>query len=428
MQHIVQEIVDTLQNFIADEQLSLMLIEAKEEEAALILKTFAMVEEDEQSPDIFLTFADDFQDTRRYVELIIERQREQIELVNAELEKEGKPLIEFLPVELSERNKPSQERLIELFQHTRKVVEPERQIIWTFYPLADIEKEDFYFNLFDGIIRKTISGEIEGTKIILRDTPTNTFRERFGFSEEDSTRDNPKVFCYKPEVDFQTVLKKIEKQAKNKDLPPEERVQSVMLMAGVDVAEKRFDDALVKNGQVLKHYQKTKQKQNESVVHNNIGDIYYLQGDYVKAQENYEKAITIAVEEKSQPLVLYQGMNVGNSLFMQKRYDEAFPYYESSEKLAEVNKILIQQVQALERMGDTKRAQEKPDEAIEIYNKAADLCRENKYKYGLQGILQRLCEVYAEKRDQEKHDECKKELDETQDELRKIDPHFVNEK
>lgn len=423
MQHIVQEIVDTLQNFIADEQLSLMLIEAKEEEAALILKTFAMVEEDEQSPDIFLTFADDFQDTRRYVELIIERQREQIELVNAELEKEGKPLIELLPAELSERNQPSRERLIELFLHTRKIVEPDRLIIWTFYPLADIENEDFYLNLFEEVIRKTIDGEIEGTKIILRDTPSNAFREKFG-----CVPDNPKIFCYRPEVDFQSVLKKIEAQAKNKDLPPEERVQSVMLMAGVDVAEKRFDDALLKNEQVLKHYQKTKQKENESVVHNNIGDIYYLQGDYVKAQENYEKAITIAVEEKSQPLVLYQGMNVGNSLFMQKRYDEAFPYYESSEKLAEVNKILIQQVQALERMGDTRRAQEKPDEAIEIYDKAADLCRENKYKYGLQGILQRLCEVYAEKRDQEKHDECKKELDETQDELRKIDPHFVNEK
>lgn len=426
MQHIVQEIVDTLQNFIADEQLSLMLIEAKEEEAALILKTFAMVEEDEQSPDIFLTFADDFQDTRRYVELIIERQREQIELVNAELEKEGKPLIEPLPAELSERSKPSQERLIDLFLHTRKVVEPERQIIWNFYPVSNLEpeKEDFYLNLFDGIIRKTIAGEIEGTKIILRDTPNNAFRERF----YDDSEENPKVFCYKPEVDFQTVLKKIEERAKNKELPPEERVQSVMLMAGVDVAEKRFDDALLKNQLVLKHYQKTKQKQNESVVQNNIGDIYYLQGDYVQAQANYEKAITIAVEEKSQPLVLYQSMNVGNSLFMQERYDEAFPYYESSEKLAEVNKVLIQQVQALERMGDTRRAQEKPDEAIEIYNKAADLCRENKYKYGLQGILQRLCEVYAEKRDQEKHDECKKELDETQEELKKIDPHFVNEK
>lgn len=424
MQHIVQEIVDTLQNFIADEELSLMLIEAKEEEAALVLKTFAMVEEDEQSPDIYLTFGDDFQDTRRYVELIIERQREQIELVNVELEKIEKPKIEPLPAELSERNKPSQERLLELFRHIRAQVEPERLIVWTFYPVTNVEpeKQDFYLNLFDEIIRQTTAGEIEGTKIILRDTESNAFRERFGCAP-----DNPKVFCYRPEVDFQSVLKKTEERAKNKDLPPEERVQSVMLMAGVDVAEKRFDDALVKNEQVLKHYQKTKQKQNESVVQNNIGDIYYLQGDYVKAQQCYEKAITIAVEEKSQPLVLYQSVNVGNSLFMQKRYDEAFPYYESSEKLAEANKILVQQVQALERMGDTRRAQEKPDEAIEIYNKAADLCRENKYKYGLQGILQRLCEVYAEKREQEKHDECKKELEETQEELRKIDPHFVNE-
>lgn len=423
MQHIIQEIVDTLQGFIDHEERSVMLIEAKTEEAPLLLKTFGMVEEAETSPDVFLSFGDEFQDTRRYVELIIERQREQIELVNLELEKLNQPLLAELPAELLERNKPSQLRLLELFAHTRQTVDADRQIIWIFYPLVDVEKEDFFLNLFFDITQKIINGELANTKIILRDTPSNILRQTLITDEEE----HPKIFLYRPELDFKSVLGKMEAQAKNKNLPPEERVQSVMLMAGVDVAEKRYEQALSKNSQVLKHYQTTKQKQNESVVHNNIGDIYYLQGDFPEAQKNYEKAINIAVEEKSQPLVLYQSINLGNSLFMQKNYDEAFIYYDSAEKLAEANKILVQRVQAKERMGDTKRAKEELDEAVEIYEKTAEICRENKYKLGLQGILIKLCDIHAERREQEKYDVCKTELEEVKDDLRKIDPHLVED-
>jgi tetratricopeptide (TPR) repeat protein len=217
----------------------------------------------------------------------------------------------------------------------------------------------------------------------------------------------------------------MEERAKSPDAPVEEKVQAVMLSAGMDVAEKRYDDALTKNLRVLDHYKKTGQKQNESVVQNNIGDIYYLQGDYPAAQENYEKAITIAVEEESQPMVMYQGINAGNALFMQQKYDEAFVYYDSSEKLADINKVLPQRIQAMERMGDTRRAQGQTDEAIEIYEKAADICRENKYTLGLRGVLERLCEVHAERRDQEKYDVCKEEFDRATEELKEIDPHLV---
>lgn len=422
MQHIIQEIVDNLQNFIADEEQSVMLIEAQAEEAPLILKTFGTVEEDEFSPDIFLSFPDDFEDTRRYVELIIERLREQTDAINEELEKIGKPPLAPIPSELLERDKPSQTRLVELFRHIRQTVEAERQLIWIFYPLTDVEKEKFFVNLFEDVARKTMAGDFGNTKLIVRDTPLLALKENLGCAPE-----NPKVFCYRPQVDFQSVMKKIEAQAKNKEIPAEERVQSVMLMAGMDVAEKRYDKALSKNEQVLRHYQKTKQKQNESVVQNNIGDVYYLQGDFPKAQENYEKAITIAVAEEWQPLVLYQSMNLGNSLFMQQKYDEALIYYDSAEKLAEVNKILIQQIQALERMGDTKRAQGELKEAIKIYNEAADLCRENKYAFGLKSVLERLCEVHNERGDQKKHDECRDELKETKKTLDKIDPNLTKD-
>jgi len=420
MQHVIQEVTDTLTGFVDNEEQRLMLIEAEADEAPLLLKSFGIVEESEHQPDIFLTFPDDFNDTRRYVEMMIERQHEQIEVLNNEREKQEKPPLEQIPAEFFERNKPSHERLADLMLHVRKVIELERQVIWVFYPLTDVTAEEFFLNLFAPVTDRVLAGGIPGTKIIIRDTPAQLLRWRY--AEEPP---NEKVYSYRPQVDFKSVMAKMEERAKSPDAPVEEKVQAVMLSAGMDVAEKRYDDALDKNLRVLGHYQKTGQKQNESVVQNNIGDIYYLQSDYPAAQENYEKAITIAVKEESQPMVMYQSINAGNALFMQQKYDGAFIYYDSSEKLADINKVLPQRIQALERMGDTRRAQGKIDEAIEIYEKAADICRENKYTLGLREVLERLCEVHTEKRDQEKYDVCKEELDRATKELKEIDPHLV---
>lgn len=421
MQHIVQEVVETLKNFISHGEQSVMLIEAATDEAPLLLKCFDIVEQDELVPDIFLMHGDEFQDTRRFVETVIERQREQIEGVNEELEKRGEEKIAEIPPVLFERNAPSVERLAALFRHLRLIVQPERQIIWVFYPLADIEREDFYMNLFEPMARKIIAGDFGNSKLIIRDTPSNNLKQNLNCDEKEVLE----IFCYRPELDFPSVIKKIEERAKDPNAPPEEKMQSLLLTAGMDVAEKRYDDALVKNEQALVFYRQKKLKQNESVVQSNMGDIFYVQGKYPEAQENYEKAIMISVEEKSQPMVLYQSINLGNALFMQEKYDEAFIYYDSAEKLADVNKVFTQRIQALQMMGDTRRKQKELEEAIEIYNKAADLCRENKFALGLKGVLERLCEVYAEQRDKEKYDECKAELEASRAELTKSAPQLA---
>ncbi len=420
MQHIVQETVEILENFINHGEQSVMLIEAVTDEAPLLLKCFDIVERDELSNDIFLMHGDEFQDTRRFVETIIERQREQIEGVNEELEKRGDEKVEEIPPVLFERNAPSVERFSALFQHIRHIVQPERQVIWVFFPLADIERQDFYANLFTPVAEKIISGELGNTKLIIRDTPLNNLKENLNCDEQ-----NTEVFCYRPELDFASVMKKVEERAKDPNAPMEEKMQSLLLTAGMDVAEKRYDDALVKNEQALAFYRKKNLKQNESVVQSSIGDIFYMQSKFPEAQENYEKAILISVAEKSQPMVLYQSINLGNALFMQEKYDEAFIYYDSAEKLADVNKVFIQRIQALERMGDTRRKQKELDEAVEIYNKAADLCRENKFAFGLKSVLERLCEVYAEQREQEKYDECKAELEASTAELKKAAPQLA---
>ena len=49
----------------------------------------------------------------------------------------------------------------------------------------------------------------------------------------------------------------------------------------------------------------------------NIGDLHYIQKKFNEAQTWYERAISLSLDLKSQPLVLYQSLNLGNALFAQ---------------------------------------------------------------------------------------------------------------
>ncbi len=395
-----------------------MLIEAEAEEGLLLLKTLSGLEDDELSPDIFASHTDSFSDARTYINALFENQNVQIESVNEALAERNEPLLEELPPELSKRNIINHERLIGITAHIRKIVQPERQVIWVFFPLAEITQEEAYASLLRHLAFEIFDERLENTKLIVRDTPALLLKEKL-LPHEDL------VTYYRPQLDLDSIFKKIEAQSKNPNAPPDERAQNLMLTAGVDVAEKRFDEALQKNTTVLKYFEKSKQKQKESVVHNNIGDIYYIQGDFPQSQKHYEKAVDIAIDEEAQPLVIYQSVNVGNSLFMQKKYDEALVYYDSSAKLAAINKALPQQIQALERVGDTQKAKGETDKAITTWNEAADICRENEYKLGLIGLLERLDAAYEEVGEVDKRRDNWKELEEAKGEIKEIEPALL---
>jgi len=418
MQHIIEEIKENFQAFIGDEEKSILLIEAEAEEGLLLLKTLSLLEDDEFSPDIFASHTDGFSDARSYVNSLFENQSLQLESVNELLAEKGEPLLEEFPPELLNRTILNHDRLIGIAAHVRKIVQPERKVIWVFFALGEIEHEEAYAGLLRHLAFQIFEGKLENTKLIVRDTPSRLLREKFASNEET-------ISHYQPKLDTDSIFKKIEEQSKNADAPPDERAQSMMMMAGVDVAEKRFDRAIQRNKSVLDYFEKSKQTQKQSVVHNNIGDIYYLQGDFPLAQTHYGKALEISIEEKAQPLVIYQSINFGNALFMQANYDDAVIYYDSAAKLAAVNKVLPQRIQALERLGDTQKAQGDTEKAIVTWNEAADLCRESGYRLGLYGILKRLDPAYEEAGEIDKRVENWRELEEVKSEVEKVEPALL---
>lgn len=378
-----------------------MIIICEPEHSPLLLKSLDVIEADPASPDIFLTFGHSFVKAETYVSELLSSLQQQYDQVNEALAQRGETPFGPFPLDTGNALLMPEVRLSNSVRHIRDVVPKDRKVIWIFYPL-EISLPAEYLKLIDYLRGQVEDVPLRGTKVMAREAQGHVLTRQL--------KNRPEVRLYNPALDPNSLFKKLDEQANDPEIPAEERAQNHMMLAGRDVAQGRHDQALVRNQELLGYFYHTGQKHHQSVVLNNIGDIYYMQGRYPQAQKSYEQAVLISVEEKSQPLVIYQSINLGNSLLMQQRYAEALVYYQSAEQLAEASKALPYQIQALEQTGLVQHRLKKNKEAAGAWEKAVELCKKFEYELGLQSLLERLRDLYGETGESEKLRLCQQEL------------------
>jgi tetratricopeptide (TPR) repeat protein len=405
MKTIIKEIDSALRGFINDSRHNLLIVGCAVEHSPLLMKSLEAIEDDPASPDIFLTFGHPFENSRQYVDAVMESLRDQLAAVNQQLSGRGAPELALLPEETADAELAPEARLAVAVTHLRKVVPRSRQIVWVFYPLEIDESPeglDQYLRLAGQTRRHVKDQRLRGVKLLIRDGDSHTLLR--GLKDEPDTR------FYLPALDPDSISRKLNEAANDPRIAHQEQAQIHMMLAGIDVSKGNFETALARNEELLGYFYHSGQQHHQSVVLSNIGDIHYLQGRFDAARVSYERAVLISAEQQSVPLVTYQSINLGNSLMMQERYDEALSYYESAEKLAEANKTLPYQLQAIERIGDLKYKAGSPGEAGAAWEKGAELCRKFEYDAGMRPFLDRLLNLFRESGDTERLNDCRKAL------------------
>ncbi len=397
----MREIQGVFKSFINGSRHNLMIVSCAPENSALLLKSLDAIEDDPAVPDIFLAFGHPFGIAESYVSQTLASVREQFNKVNDELVRRGDSALAPFPMEVEDVSHQPETRLFIAIQHIRNVIPKGQQVIWIFYPL-EISAPTQYLHLIDYIRLQIEDTPLRGTKMIVREGPSHVLVRQL--------KNEPKVRIYWPALDPNSLMKKLDKQANDPKVPPEEQAQIHMMLAGMDIANKRFDQALARNQELLGYFYHTGQKHHQSIVLNNIGDIHYMQSRYPDAQESYEKAVLVAVEEKSQPLVIYQSINLGNALLMQQKLDEALTYYQSAEQLAQASSVPTYQIQALEQIGVVKHQSKQLNEAAEAWEEAVNLCQRFHHEAGVRTNLERLQDLYKEMGDSERLNKCRKAL------------------
>lgn len=417
MQAVLEEVEVVVRSFLTSDY-RIMIILCGVDASVLFTKILSRVEEDPLVPEIFLCFGHGFKVPGEYVDSIVSQIEAQTVALNSQLEARGEALLPEPPAFVRDSAERPDDRLWELIRFLRVAVPEERPLLCMLYPLEDLIAEGPFSVLIESLISRLDDAQLEGVKLIVRDTESGLLSRKYN--------DWPGATIYKPPLDKDSLFGRMVDQADSPQATPEERSQAQMLAAGVDIANKRFDKALGRNQSVLDYFTRTGQRQRQSIVLSNMGDVYYLQQQFPEAQQHYEQAIEIAVAEESQPLVIYQSINLGNSLLMQGKYDDAVTYYQAAEQLAAANNVLPHQIRALEMAGAARREQGLVEEAIAIWERGADLCRQSGYKLGLAALLERLKEAHAEIGADHRHAAVRRELEECKADLSEINPALAN--
>jgi tetratricopeptide (TPR) repeat protein len=404
MRSIIEDVQSEFQRFIDSRKENLLIVSCEPQDSGLLLKCLEALEDDPESLDIFLTFGHPFNDSGHYVREIPPIISRELAGVNEELVKRGESTLPPPPEELTNESQKPPDRLLGLMRYVESLVTDKRRVIWIFYPL-EIGATSPYAQMVNYVNDELNTGSLRMTKLIVRDGAVAPILAR-GLDGQ------PNVKVYRPELDPESLEKKLNEKANDPSLPAEERAQLHMMLAGFDVAHKRYDIALARNQELLGYFRHIGEQHQQSLVMNNIGDLHYMRKNFKEAQTWYERAINLSVGLKSEPLVLYQSFNLGNALLMQNRFADSLVYYTAMEQLAQATNLPVQQIQALEQMGVANHRMGKSSEAAESWEKAVEMSRELKFEEGQRVNLEHLRDLYQELGDSRRLATCKAALSE----------------
>ncbi|MBO0800322.1 MAG: tetratricopeptide repeat protein, partial [Blastocatellia bacterium] len=350
------------------------------------LKSIEAIEQNPAEPDIFLTFGYPFEVQQDYVEEILAEVGRQLRHLGEELAKRDNHFLPDSFPELEDRSFPPAIRLARGMEQIRIIVPAQRQVIWVFYPEEILDSVQ-YLQLIGCLQNILTKPALRGTKLIVRDDPASPIlAERL---DQRGTR------IYRTRLDPESFEKMLAAKATDRAIPAEERAQMHMMLAGYDVAQRRYDLALTRNLELLNFFAFKNQPYNRAIVLNNIGDLFYIQKKWPEAQAWYRHAVALSVDLGSKPLVFNQSINLGNALLMQDNYSESLIYYRAAEQYAGSSGMIIQQIQVLERIGLACCRKGEYDDAAEALEKAAMLNEKIKNFEGQQANLEQLNRIYS---------------------------------
>jgi adenylate cyclase len=127
------------------------------------------------------------------------------------------------------------------------------------------------------------------------------------------------------------------------------------------------------------------------VISENIGQLYFEKGNYIKAQEYFKKAITVMGDNANAPFA-YNG--IGKTYLKQGNVEEALKYHNQALSLAEKLDVKIRMVEAYQGIANVYNKKSDLKTAIYYYTKAENLADELKYNPRLKEIYEEMATTY----------------------------------
>jgi tetratricopeptide (TPR) repeat protein len=390
MRALLDRLKKDFAGFVEQRDDLILISSCSDNDVAVGLKILRDLEQ-ASAADVFLLFSDNFVQPGPFVSVAVERLREDHRLASAALVEEGRnPLPEF-PASLADGSRPPAQRLIEAMTFARSLLPRKggHRLAWAMFPLEIKDRHEYLRFVSEFVPWSGLKPWMNGLRLIFRDLPATG---QFAPTLAAGPRVHLGSFDFGPDATAES----FEQDAQNQELPEDERMQSLLMSAGLDYAHNRTESAVGKYKLLLGYYQKTDNALMQAFVLNAFGEMAHRAGDLEKAQLWFECALVPAEKAKEPVLLTALGRNLGDIAFKQARYPEAEQYYDNVDKLASHMLDPEAKIRALEARGLSQEKQGAFDKAVGSWEAAAHLSRKIELPEFLRKNLEHLARVYRQ--------------------------------
>jgi CHAT domain-containing protein len=126
-----------------------------------------------------------------------------------------------------------------------------------------------------------------------------------------------------------------------------------------------------------------------------LGDVYFAQGDYVRAADNYQQVLTLAEQTDVKEAIAAVSAKMGNLHYAQGNFAQAMEHYLKSVRLYEELGSKIEITYPLANLGNAYFAQGNYEKALEHYQKILKIYEELSSNSGAAWLRNQVADVYA---------------------------------
>lgn len=397
MRRLFQNTTERLQEFVAQRDTLLLVVQCRDEDTAYVSKTIDSI--DEAGQDVFFGYSEPFVDPASYVDAIVRTFQQQAELLGKKLEEAGDPPWPPLPPIVGDRSTPPVKRLQTLFMYARtRIPDIEAShLVVVLCPLRVAAPHAWRALLRELIEHDIFAPWCHHMRIVAREPEAITFD---GLADEWRTALDiatwPRAAAFKVDFSLEALHRATKEEIVDPSVPLADRMQSLLVDANVDYANQRYDAAVEKYQLLRTFYATLGNGAMLAATLNGLGEVYARVQMYPQAVDHFEMAITPAVESQCHPVLLNVSLNLGNLFLGLMRWADAAEHYVGAEMLATALLNANVKLACLENIGVCKRQLGDYPGAQEAWTNGSTLARSLDEKDALRRHLGRLRELYTE--------------------------------
>lgn len=390
MRRKVEELRDTLKEFVLQVEFPMLVVGCLEEELVYVLKFVEGI--DQAHPEaMVVVFSGAFTTPEAYIDSAVEFLKLQLAGAEPVRIERGDPPFPPLPPEVEDHRLPPEQRLQRILIYLGSLV-PKGDEYYVVVGLLPLTCSDFpaYTRLVGTVTPVPEPAPwMAPLRIIAYDNRAQPLLKPV---LERANVD--KVLYY--EIDFSTpaITNALSVDAADPTLPLAERMACLHQLAAVDYAYRRYPDAYQKYAVLNEYYADVGLPAMQANCVNGAADALRASGQLQGAKELLQRGIALGMEAKSLPALVNLLISITDLCLQMQHYPEAESYADSGAKVA--NGALSPTVYAdmYEKKGDAQVAQNKVSEAIESFKRCEELCKLYEYFYRWKSVLGRQVELY----------------------------------